>query len=132
MLTQKNLALMQEKEQPYIVAAKLKSLPNEIKEKILDSKNFISGSDGDSWFETEYLGQRLMITYSEKRARKDAHDRAKNLEKATQQFAGKPVKSAIRGHYARYSKIEGGDNRIVIDPERVAEISRSSARRFNE
>ena len=27
---------MQEKEQPYIVAAKLKSLPNEIKEKILD------------------------------------------------------------------------------------------------
>lgn len=122
-LTKENIGLLQEKEQPYIVAAKIKQLPEPIKEQILDSRNYQKNENGDSWFETEYLGQRLIVTYSEKRARKDAHERAKNLEKAKEQYAGKTAKRAIRGHHARYLKIQG-ENRIEIDPERVAEIAR--------
>ncbi len=47
--------------------------------KILDSANYI-GSDGDLSIAEVFLkGKRLIVSYSAKRARKDAHDRNKAM-----------------------------------------------------
>jgi len=123
LFSQDNLALMQAQGQPYIVAARLKNLPITLQNKVLDSSAYQPLSDGECFMETAYLEQRLIVSYSEQRARKDAHDRARALEKIQKRYHNKTVKSALKGHDARYLKVEG-QGRVVLDPERIHNAAR--------
>lgn len=78
LLSKKNIALLEEHNYKYILGARIKSTTNEIKEKIvnlnLDEKKDIS---------TIVLSnkQKLIISYSKKRAKKDNYTREKGLQK---------------------------------------------------
>lgn len=68
----------------YVIAAKLKKLPKELREKILDRKSESAIEfEGDAVFvqEHEYEGRRLIVQFSPRRAEKDEKDRERLLEK---------------------------------------------------
>lgn len=79
MLSQENIKLLQEGDFEYIMAARIKNTNNKTKLKILDKKNYRRNI-----FEIEKYGQfkhRLIVTYSESRAKKDKYDRDKRVVK---------------------------------------------------
>ena len=68
----------------YIVAAKLKTLKTNLKEQILDCKNYspnIMGNDFGWIAEFEHEGKRLITSYKSKRAMNDAKERQKIVAK---------------------------------------------------
>lgn len=78
MFNKENLSKLQEKKVKFIVAAKLKSMNKMMKEKILSDFNSIKNQNPDVEKivkEYEYDGNRLIVSYSKKRAEKDAKDR---------------------------------------------------------
>lgn len=87
MMANYNTKFLDDSNISYIVGARLKSLPKDLKDKILDSLNYESTETG-SVAEFNYGNKRLLVSYSQKRATKDAADRqaavesiAKKLEK---------------------------------------------------
>jgi transposase len=123
LFNKENIRLLEEQKQPYIVAAQLKKLPQDTQKILFDRSSFERLSDDESFIETIYQGQRLIVTYSAKRAKKDAHDRKKAVEKAHKLYHNKTVKSAVKGHHARYLNVQG-DGRLELDENRIAQAAR--------
>jgi transposase len=74
MLSDANMARLEKLDEKisFIVGARIKNVDASLKKKILDSKNYIR-SDGDlSIAEFSFKGKRLIVSYSAKRAKKDA------------------------------------------------------------
>lgn len=72
MFTESNLKMMEKNNVRYVVAAKLKALPKEIKREILNA-DFNAGVIGDElhWSkEFSYKNRRLLVGYSNRRAKK--------------------------------------------------------------
>jgi len=125
MLSKSNLKLLEENNQGYIVGARLKSLPKELKEKILDRSNYIKGEAGYEYgcFELED-GRRLIVTYSERRALKDRMDREKGIERLKKKIARSenPVTLISNYGYRKFLKLEG-ESKVSIDEEKLLEES---------
>ena len=81
----------------YVVASKIKGMSNDIKNRIKDDNwDYVNEDDSFKYkvidysnkvYDPEkrdyhYLDENLIITYSDKRARKDSFDRARHIEKA--------------------------------------------------
>ena len=69
----------------YILGERLKSLPKDIQSYLIDKNNHRKvhvGSETLTYSSIEYKGRKIICTYSEKRARKDAYERQKLLKKA--------------------------------------------------
>ncbi|MBN1298186.1 MAG: IS1634 family transposase [Actinobacteria bacterium] len=84
-----NTSFLDENKFSYIVGARLKSLPKDLKDKILDAKNY-TDAEGGQIASFGYNSRRLIVSYSQERAKKDAADReaaieaiCKRLEKTT-------------------------------------------------
>ena len=123
MLSDANMARLQKLDEriSFIVGARIKNVDASLKEKILDSANYIN-QDGDlSIAEFSFNGKRLIVSYSAKRAKKDAHDRAKAIEALSKKLAkSKSAKSHISNHgYRKYLKISS-NTAIEIDEEKIA------------
>ena len=82
MIDKDNRDFMVKSEIDYIIGDSIKSLSGNVKEKLIDKKNHKSVKGLFTYAETEYKGRRLICTYSEKRARKDAFERQKLIDKA--------------------------------------------------
>jgi transposase len=88
MIDKDNRAYMIDHQIDYILGDRIKSLPETIKQQLLDrSKHIVlSGTketeEGLSYTTIEYKGRRIICTYSSQRAKKDAYEREKLLEKA--------------------------------------------------
>jgi transposase len=112
LLTGDNITELQAKGYEYILGARIKNESKEIKKQIL-SLSFINGQshiiqkDGQT---------RLIINYSEARAKKDSSNRQKGLQKLEKQIkAGKLTKANINNKgYNKYLKMEG-EIKISID-----------------
>lgn len=92
MFSKNNIALLESLNYKYIIAAKLKSLPNQIKNKILDEQYYKPGvlNQEFAWIgEFEYEGQRLISSYKSKRAIKDQQDRQHTLDKVKKVIGNK-------------------------------------------
>ncbi|MCP4553224.1 MAG: IS1634 family transposase [Bacteroidetes bacterium] len=92
----------------YILGERIKNLPKEVKTQLLDktkhNKVFESiGKEKYSYTQIEYKGRRIICTYSEKRAKKDAHEREKLIDKAKNWIANpskyKQVKKRGAGRF---------------------------------
>jgi transposase len=122
MLSENNLARLEKLKDriSYIVGARIKNLNEDMKAKILDSKNYSQIEPGFSVATFEYNGKRLIVSYSDRRAAKDGHDRDKAIEKLSKKIAkSKSTKSHISNSgYRKYLKIQGTSN-IVIDQEKI-------------
>jgi transposase len=117
-----NLVMLNEKKQAYLVAAKLKTLPKALQKSILDKSQYQRLNEDESYFETTYEDQRLIVTYCVHRAKKDAFDRQKAIEKAARLYDDKFTKKVIKGYHAKYLDVVG-ESTLKIDEEKVKQAA---------
>jgi len=126
MLSKENLReieSMKDQHIEYIIGARLKNLPHKLQQKILDKKNYHQTSDGMVGRFT-YQGRHLIVSYSEKRAKKDQYDREKALEKLQHKIAKSknPKQFLSQYGYKKYLTLEG-ESSFTINEEKIAESS---------
>lgn len=114
LLSAKNIEELQSKNYEFILGARIKNESKAIQEKIL-SMNLKSG-------ESKIIKKgdlKLMITYSDIRARKDKYNREKGLRKLEKRVrTGKLTKTNINNRgYNKYLKLEG-EIKVIIDKEK--------------
>lgn len=120
LLSKANLELLEGSKKHYIVAARLKNQPESVKKEILDQESY---QQKEQLLVKEIVlpgERRLLVNYSEKRARKDAHDRQTTLAKLQKKIkASKSPESFISNFgYRKYLKIENRQQ-VTIDEEKL-------------
>lgn len=122
LLSKENLALIEQNAQQYIVAARLKNQPQSIKEQLLDKASYQQG-DNIQFKEIALPDdRRLLVSYSEKRARKDAWDRQKALDKLQKKLnkSKNPESFLQNTSYRKYLKIEQlSEQAVIIDEQKI-------------
>lgn len=115
LLNKKNIEHLEKNAYEYILGARIKSESKDIKNQILSRKL----SDGESIEIKKNENQKLIISYSKKRAAKDKHNRQRGLERLEKQIrAGRLTKGNINNRgYNKYLRLEG-DISISIDYEK--------------
>ena len=115
LLTNDNIKELCIKGYEFILGARIKNENAKIKQQIL-SVDYLKAKE--QLIEKED-GIKLLVTYSEKRAKKDAHNREKGLAKLEKKIqTGKLTKSNINNRgYNKYLKMEGEIN-VSIDKEK--------------
>jgi len=112
----------------YIVAARLRKLPKEMRHRILTDDDFRAAPVGEelAWLkEYAHGGRRLVVSYSGSRARKDAADRERLVERLLTKVRGGKVRlsDVIPNHGTKkFLKVTGGE--AVVDEGRIAEDAR--------
>ena len=112
LLSTSNINELQEKGYEFILGARIKNENKAIKEKILSLKL----ANGQSDVIKKEAGLKLIISYSDKRAKKDKSNRERGIKKLEKRVkSGKLTKSSINNRgYNKYLKIDG-DVKISID-----------------
>lgn len=105
LLSKDNIEALEQENYQYILGAKIKNETATIKEKILKTKF----KDGQIKSITKDDVNRVIISYSDKRARKDAHNRERGIKRLEKRIkSGKLTKSSINNRgYNKYLKLEG-------------------------
>jgi hypothetical protein len=105
LLSNKNISALEEDGYEYILGARPKNENETIKREILD----LDLKDGDVTVINKTKTNRLVISRTNKRAAKDAHNRKRGLERLTKRLnSGKLTKSNINNKgYNKYLKMEG-------------------------
>jgi len=111
LLSSNNIEELQVKEYEFILGARIKNESTQIKNKILSIKL----KNGESKI-IEKGNLKLVITYSDDRAKKDKYNREKGLKKLEKQIkTGKLTKASINNRgYNKYLKLEG-EIKVIID-----------------
>lgn len=104
----------------YIVGARIKSLPKDIKDKILEGSNYTDTESGPV-ADFDYCGKRLIVNYSAKRAAKDAHDREASIAAISKRLAkSKNPKEYLSSYgYKKYVKLSAAA-KLSLDEEKIA------------
>jgi len=104
----------------FIVGARLKNLNSDLKSSILDINNYKEINPGLRIGRFDLGSKKLIVSYSAKRARKDASDRKKAIEKLKDRLEkNSSVKSNISNNsYRKYLKIQGSSS-IEIDEDKI-------------
>lgn len=92
MFTKKNMALLKSHQYHYIIAAKLKQLPDKLQEEIFKEDYYrptVLNKDFGWIGEFEYEESRLIVSYKSKRALKDQKDRQRVLDKVKKRIGKK-------------------------------------------
>lgn len=115
LLTNDNISSLESGNYQYILGARIKNESKHIKKKILS----LSLENGHSATIDKPAGNRLIISYSNTRAKKDGHNRKRGLARLEKNLkSGKLTKSNINNRgYNKYLSIEG-DIKIAIDYEK--------------
>jgi transposase len=116
MFSQGNLAILDEYGYNYVIAAKLRKLPSNIKEQILDEKNYCIDSykNDVAWLgEFEFNNKRIISSYTPSRAKHDFNKRKQILD-AIKPKTGN-VNKLIKNGAKKYIKLEEGGNTILDD-----------------
>lgn len=115
LLSADNIQALEENGYEYILGARPKNESKEIKKKILQALL----KDGETMVIKKQTKIRLIISYSDKRAKKDEHNRKRGLQRLEKQIkSGKLTKSNINNKgYNKYLKMEG-NVKIEIDYEK--------------
>jgi transposase len=116
LLSKKNIESLEENNYEYIIGARIKNEANEIKEQILG----LALEDGQTALLSYKEGSRMIIGYSANRAKKDAANRKRGLEKLEKNLkSGKLTKQHINNKgYNKFLRMTGKVD-IEIDKERV-------------
>lgn len=115
LLSTTNIKDLRSRQYEFILGARIKGESDEIKDKILS----LSLADGDSTVIKMPDGLRLIVSYSEKRAKRDLRNRERGLKRLQKNLnKGKLTKSHINNRgYNKYLRLEG-DILIEIDYEK--------------
>lgn len=114
LLSNQNITELRQKNYEFIIGARIKNESQPIKEKIL-SLNLQNGESAV----IKKGALKLIVTYTDKRAKKDKYNREKGLGKLEKRIrTGKLTKSSINNRgYNKYLKLEG-EISVVIDKEK--------------
>lgn len=115
LLSADNIKLLEQNEYKYILGARPKNETSKIKQQILSAR-----LENDTYrVIKKNAATRLIISYSDKRAAKDQHNRQRGLQRLEKQIkSGKLTKSQINNRgYNKYLKMEG-EVAIKIDYEK--------------
>lgn len=118
LMSTKNIALLQQAGYKYIIGARIRNEAKNLKEWILN----LAKDDRSIFEKTKDNGDRLIVSYSDKRADKDRFNRDRGVKRLQLSYSsGKITKDKInkRG-YNKFLKISD-DVSVVIDMEKVAE-----------
>jgi transposase len=109
----------------YIVGARLKNMGKNLKEKILDGKNYRRVKKDYYVADIAGSGERIVVSYSAKRAAKDANDRKRSVKKLMAKLErSASTKSHLSNHgYRKYLKVEGA-SRVTLDEDKISDDSR--------
>ncbi|MFN8769251.1 MAG: IS1634 family transposase [Neisseriaceae bacterium] len=113
MFSKDNLQLMDANGYSYVIAAKLRRLPQKVQDDILDENNYRLDFNNNSisWIgEFELNNQRLITTYTPSRARNDRNKRKQILD-AIEPKTGNASK-LIKNGAKKYVKVEAGNTSI--------------------
>jgi len=112
LLSSQNISELIQKGYEFILGARIKNENKMIKDKILN----ITLSNGESKIIKKTDGLKLIISYSDKRAKKDQFNRERGLQRIEKQVkSGKLTKSNINNRgYNKYLKMDG-QIKITID-----------------
>ena len=110
-----------------IVGARLRNLPKALKARVLNVERYRrvhGGEAGRTVGVFRHRGRRIVVSYSPKRARKDARDRQRSVRRLLKQLhkSGQPKSLVPRGT-ARFVRMKG-KGRWEIDPDKIAESAR--------
>lgn len=113
LLSRQNMAHLQDNGYDYILGARIKNEAKNIRHKILEQP---WDEDGKTISIRKSQGTRLIVNYSWRRARKDAHNRKKGLERLEKRLrSGKLSKTHLNNRgYNKYLKLTGNVD-IAID-----------------
>jgi transposase len=112
-----NLKQLQENEYEFIIGARIKNEKESIKRRILALKL----KNGESEIIARD-GLKLIITYSDDRAKKDRYNREKGIRKLEKSIkSGRLTKTSINNRgYNKFLKLDGNIN-VNLDPEKIEE-----------
>jgi hypothetical protein len=124
MLSAKNISLTNTNEYQFIVGERLKALPQSVQSFFLQAENYrhewIYTHEGEEipvqYCTYTYNGRTIIGTYSENRARKDAHEREKRIKKAEKLL----TQPSTLKKKARYYFLTGDkDEHYQLDEEKI-------------
>jgi transposase len=118
MLSRDNLDALDREKYPFIVAARIRNETVVTQEEIL--KRCRGLSNGQSVVFEQENGHRLIVAYSEKRAKKDRYNRERGLRRLKKQVtSGRLVKEHLNNRgYNKFLKLTG-EVSVEIDEEKV-------------
>jgi transposase len=116
LLSKRNIEALENNGYKYILGARIKNEKSSIKQQILN-QNY---SDGDILSFPKDNNKRLLVSYSVKRAKKDAYNRERGIKRLEKKVkTGKLTKSSINNRgYNKFLKLDGEIN-IGIDYSKV-------------
>lgn len=127
MMSEDNLKKMEESHLNYVVAAKLKSLPEKLKQTILERKRescIELQEETIKAAEHEYKGRRLIVSFSESRAKKDRGDRERLLSKLKTKlgktYQANPKKLITNRGYLKFVNDNDKGN-VILNEEKIAQ-----------
>ena len=113
-----NLRLLRDAKYKYVIGARIKSEKEGVKEEILSWEK----KSGDFYEYKRENGERLIVGYSEARAKKDAYNRSRGVERLRKAYgSGRLTKDQVnkRG-YNKFLEISK-DVQVFISAEKIAE-----------
>ena len=115
LLSSKNIKELQENQYQFILGARIKNETTIVKNKIFETNL----KDKEYAIIEKSKTEKIIIAYSDKRSKKDEHNRKKGLERLEKQIkSGKLTKSNINNRgYNKYLKMDG-EITISIDKEK--------------
>lgn len=121
LLSKSNIEALEKDNYKYILGARIKSESQKIKNIIFDNSFY----DGKIISVKRDDKTRLIVSHSDKRERKDEHNRKRGLERLEKKIkSGKLTKSNINNRgYNKYLKMEGSID-ITIDKEKFEQDSK--------
>ena len=105
LLSKSNIEALKEREYEFIIGARLKNESELVKKKVIEHHY----EDGECICIEKENGDRLIVSYSQSRAKKDEHNRTRGINRLEKQIqSGKLTKANINNRgYNRYLKLEG-------------------------
>lgn len=123
MFSEKNLTLLETKGYKYVVAAKLRTLPAKLQQELLDEKRFkLSVFKNDvAWIgEFEHESRRLVVSFTNKRAYKDAKDRETLITNIRKKLAGDPApKKLLSNSGVKKFITTSAGSKAILDEDKI-------------
>ncbi len=121
MFSKDNLAALEAQDCRFIVGARLRNLPQALTARVLGTSRYrrVAGSELKVGV-FRHGGRRLVVSWSAKRARKDAHDRRRAVAKLIRRLGKSTTPKQLLGTsgYHRYVRVVG-DSSLEVDEEKI-------------
>jgi hypothetical protein len=123
MLSRDNVELLEQAKYPFIVAARLRNESHAVQHEIL--RRCAGLNSGQSVTIRQGTGRRLIVAWSDKRARRDAYNREKGLKRLGKRIGtGRMTKAHLNNRgYNKFLKLTG-EVTVEIDQTMVEQASR--------